>query len=100
MKIFAQLHITTQVRGWDIKDLFNHKPEENHLPFPAKSGEGGVKDYLLSCIKAKVLPLQTETMTEAVAVEVSVMVNIAKPGNKKTFYGYAIIWSFSSSSQY
>ena len=30
-------------------------------------------------------------MTEAVAVEVSVMVNIAKPGNKKTFYGYAII---------
>ena len=64
--MFAQPYIATQVRGRDIHDFFNHKIRKEP-PSLAKSDEirGGVKVDLLSCTKAKVLPVQIEPTTEA-----------------------------------
>jgi len=90
VKLFAQLYISTQVRGGDIQELFNHETRKEP-PALAKDGEirGGVKADLLSCLKSEITTTQVEPKVEATVLEGSVLVNIATPGKAKTFYDYA-----------
>lgn len=88
--MFPQLYIATQVRRKDIQELSDHKTR-NCLPLP-KTGEirDVVKADLLSWIKTEVVPAQqNHGLNKVVVLEGSVLVNIAKPENKKTFYSQA-----------
>ena len=90
MRLFAQLYISTQVRGGDIQDLFNYETRKEP-PVLSKDGEirGGVKADLLSCLISELPTTQAEPNVVATILEGSVLVNIAKPGKERTFYDYA-----------
>ena len=84
-KLFAQLFIAVQVRGRDVQEL------KRGSPSLSKEGEirSGNKADLLPCLKDDREFPTTEPISQSAALEGSVLVNMLKPKNSKTFTDYA-----------
>ena len=88
VQMFAQLYIATQVRGGTFKISSILKQGKNHHRWLKGEIRGGTKSDLLSCLEIEVESSASEPTVNATALECSVLVNIAKPGQEKTFKGY------------
>ena len=85
-KLFAQLFIAAQVRGGNVHGLFQRETRRE-LPSLSKEGEirSGNKADLLPCLKNDREFPTTEPISQSAVLEGSVLVNMLKLNNSKTF---------------
>ena len=89
-KLFAQVCISTQVHRGDIQELFIHETRREP-PALSKNGQirsGNKADYL-PCLRNDANLTTDDQATKAAILDSTVVVNMLKPGNTKTFEEYA-----------
>jgi len=88
-ELFSRLYTACQVRDSDLDQFFSH---ENQVYPPALSDAGslhfGCKSDLLSCLESVHPSVETVADVDGIILDGSVVVNMLKPGNAKTFNDY------------
>ena len=91
VRLFAQMYISTQIRGGDMNEFFSHETLKV-LPSLSKNGEmrSGTKADLLKCFNLEPFnDFQTKKQkVDAACQEGSVLVNMTKPKKNQTFLSY------------
>ena len=90
--LFSRLYISCQTRNGDLDEFFKH---ENQGCPPSLSDQGNLrlpkkKSELTECLQALTVP-QSEMPKDinVVIIDGAAVVNMVKPGNERTFSGYA-----------
>ena len=90
--LFSRLYISCQTRNGDLDEFFKH---ENQGCPPSLSDQGSLrlpkkKSELTECLQALTVP-QSEMPKDinVVIIDGAAVVNMVKPGNERTFSGYA-----------
>lgn len=90
--LFSRLYISCQTRNGDLEEFFKH---ENQGCPPSLSDQGNLrlpkkKSELTECLQTLTVPQsQMPKDVQVIIIDGAAVVNMVKPGNERTFSGYA-----------